>query len=130
MRRDASSAPVADPTTADKDGRIGAKELGEIIRSQGQNPTEEEVQALIKQVDIVGNNTIDFVEFLQIVTAGINENFNEEELKNAFKALDQDGSGTVSADELKAAMLKLGKRSIHYFVTVRLRTPYDMQTRN
>lgn len=34
---------------------------------------------------------------------------NEEELKNAFKVFDKDGSGTISAIELRAVLQHLGE---------------------
>jgi calmodulin len=122
--------PVADPTETDKDGRIGAKELGEIIRSRGQDPTEDEIKASIGKVEIVGDGTIDFVEFMQIMTARINDNFSDEELRHAFTAMDKDGSGTVSADELKAVMLELGRCSMYHFAAVCLRTSHNAQMIN
>lgn len=46
------------------DGNISAKELGIVMRSLGQNPTEKELDKLINDADKDGNGTIDFDEFL------------------------------------------------------------------
>jgi Ca2+-binding EF-hand superfamily protein len=64
------------------------------------------------------------------MAAKIHDNFSDEELKDAFRVLDKDGNGKVSAAELKAAMFKLGKPSIHYFVAVYLQTSYNVQMTN
>lgn len=48
----------------DDDGTITTKELGTVMRSLGQNPTEAELQDMINEVDVDGNDTTDFLEFL------------------------------------------------------------------
>ena len=47
-------------TDKDGDGTITTKELGTVMRSLGQNPTEAELADMINEVDAVGNVTIDF----------------------------------------------------------------------
>jgi calmodulin len=44
----------------DGDGTITTKELGTVMRSLGQNPSEAELQDMINEVDADGNGTIDF----------------------------------------------------------------------
>jgi len=52
----------------DGDGTITTKELGTVMRSLGQNPTEAELQDMINEVDADGNGTIDFPEFLCLMS--------------------------------------------------------------
>lgn len=51
----------------DGDGTITTKELGTVMRSLGQNPTEAELADMINEVDADGNGTIDFPEFLTMM---------------------------------------------------------------
>jgi hypothetical protein len=48
-------------------GTITTKELGTVMRSLGQNPTEAELQDMVNEVDADGNGTIDFPEFIQLM---------------------------------------------------------------
>lgn len=48
-------------------GCITIDELSTVMGSLGQNPTVEEVQDMINEVDSDGNGTIEFAEFLNIV---------------------------------------------------------------
>ncbi|CRK36554.1 hypothetical protein BN1708_020047, partial [Verticillium longisporum] len=44
----------------DNAGQITTKELGTVMRSLGQNPSESELQDMINEVDADNNGTIDF----------------------------------------------------------------------
>jgi calmodulin len=103
----------------DGNGKITTGDLGNIMRSLGQNPTEDELEDMLKELDVDGNSTIDFQEFLTVMARRIVETFSEEDLRVAFKLLDKDGNGTVSAEELKSAMSTLGRRSLSLFIGVR-----------
>uniref|UniRef100_A0A8C6WXV0 Calmodulin 2a (phosphorylase kinase, delta) n=1 Tax=Neogobius melanostomus TaxID=47308 RepID=A0A8C6WXV0_9GOBI len=60
----------------DGDGTITTKELGTVMRSLGQNPTEAELQDMINEVDemireadIDGDGQVNYEEFVQMMTA-------------------------------------------------------------
>ena len=94
----------------DKDGFITIKELGEIMKNLGQNPTEAELQDMINEVDIDGNGNIDFKEFLGLMARKMRNTDSEEELIEAFKVFDRDGNGLISSQELKHVMVSLGEK--------------------
>lgn len=48
-------------------GVISSNELGSVMKSLGQNPTEAEVQVMIKEVDADHSGTINFTEFLNLM---------------------------------------------------------------
>jgi len=92
------------------DGTISSTELGTIMRSLGQNPTEGELQDMINEVDVDGNGTIDFDEFLDMMAKKMKETDSEEELREAFRVFDKDGNGFISSAELRHVMTNLGEK--------------------
>ncbi|KAH9754006.1 calmodulin-like protein 11 [Citrus sinensis] len=90
----------------DKDG----DELASAIKSLDQNPTEEEIRNMINEVDLDGNGTIEFLEFLKLMATKMKENEAQEELKEAFKVFDKDQDGYISPNELRHVMMNLGEK--------------------
>ncbi|KAK9293024.1 hypothetical protein L1049_021008 [Liquidambar formosana] len=94
----------------DGDGCITIEELATAIRSLDENPTEEELQNMINEVDADGNGTIEFGEFLNLMARKMKESEAEEELKEAFKVFDKDQDGYISPNELRHVMINLVER--------------------
>ena len=92
------------------DGSITTKELGTVMRSLGQSPSEEELQNMISEVDADQSGSIDFKEFLNIMAKKMKETDTEEELIEAFKVFDKDGNGLISAHELRFVMTTAGEK--------------------
>ena len=56
------------------------------------------------------NGTIDFGEFLTLMSRKVNNIDTEEDIKEAFKVFDRDGNGFISAPELRYIMTNLGEK--------------------
>ena len=112
----------------DGDGSITMYELGTVMRSLSalllihlrplglvlhstlldQNPTEAELRDMIDEVDVDGNGTIDFPEFLTMMRRKMRDSDSDEQIKEAFKVFDMDGNGYISPAELRYVMTSLG----------------------
>ncbi|XP_064624270.1 calmodulin-like isoform X2 [Lineus longissimus] len=103
------------------DGQISVGELGIVIRSLGQNPTDKDLRQMINDVDADSSGTIDFSEFLDMMARKMKDTDSDEELKEAFKVFDEDGDGSISAAELRHVMLNLGEKMSDEEVTDMIR---------
>ena len=92
----------------DSSGTITTKELGTVMRNLGQNPSEEELKQLIREVDLNGDGTIDFKEFLCLMVKKMDDSDIDQELQDAFKFFDGDKDGYITSLELRNAMNNVG----------------------
>ncbi|OMJ74256.1 hypothetical protein SteCoe_26883 [Stentor coeruleus] len=83
------------------DGKLSKEELLEAYKNQmGYDAAVEEVEKIMQQVDANNSGFIDYSEFL-MASAQKDILLSKANLDNAFKAFDSDGSGKISALELK-----------------------------
>jgi len=94
----------------DNDCTISTKELGSVLRSVGEVPTEIEIQNLINEFDVDGNGTISYEEFL--IMMGRQKKFTntDDDIREAFRVFDKDGNGFMSIVELRHVMTDLGEK--------------------
>jgi len=88
------------------DGTITTKELGTVMRSLGQNPTEAELCDMINEGDAKGHGTIYLSDFLTMMARKMKDTDSEEEILEAFKVFDRDGNGFIW--EVRHVMTNLG----------------------
>ena len=68
-------------------------------------------QDMVNEVDLDGNGTIEFDEFLQMMTSTQDNSTSfENEIIGAFATFDSDDSGYVSEEQLKKVVTNLGER--------------------
>ena len=90
----------------DEDGYLSLKEVSDLLMSLGMPVSEDELREMTNEVDIEGNGTVDFKEFIQLMARKLRDMDNEEEYIEAFKIFDKDNSGKISLDEMKTILLK------------------------
>jgi calmodulin len=89
-------------------GSISAKELGTVMRTIGQDPTEAELQDIINDRDADGSGTLDFLEFVNLMGAPLKGDNVAEDIDTTFRAwCDRDGNIKIS--DLRKAMTDLGE---------------------
>ncbi len=91
---------------ADGSGVISVEELGHVMRSLGQSPNETELRDMIKEVDVDLSGSIDFEEFKALIVS--KQGDRKSRLKLAFSVFDEDGSGQITANELRSVMRQFG----------------------
>ena len=94
----------------DGDGAIAVKELGTVMRSLGLNPTEDELQGMINEIDIDGNKNINFPNFLNLMAAKLKDRDTKEEAIEAFKVFDRNGNGLISVADIIHVINILGEK--------------------
>jgi len=92
------------------DGRISKQELyDEYSKIMGEAEAQDEVEWIMKQVDVDSSGYIDYSEFVMAVSKK-EALINKTNLETCFKSFDADGNGTISSSELKTI---LGNGSIN-----------------
>ncbi|XP_076861593.1 troponin C, slow skeletal and cardiac muscles-like [Brachyhypopomus gauderio] len=95
-----------------EDGCISTRELGKVMRMLGQNPTPEELQEIIDEVDEDGSGTVDFDEFLVMMVRCMKDDSKakcEEELSDLFRMFDKNRDGYIDTEELCAMLTATGE---------------------
>lgn len=102
----------------DNDGFITSKELRTVMKALRIESSEEETAQMIQSVDIDGNGTVDFNEFLRMMSKSCSfvrqdseakRSCEEQEMRQAFRIFDIDANGFIDSRELKMTMCHLGE---------------------
>lgn len=90
------------------DGSITTGELGTVMRHLGQDPSEEELTEMINKIDVDGDGTIDFEEYLQMMCMQMKTRDSEDEILSAMRRMfDTENTGYISQEQLKIILMGL-----------------------
>merc|ERR1719291_1677399 len=82
------------------------------MRALGFEPTKEEIKKMISDIDRDGSGTIDFNEFLEMMTAKMSEKDSREEILKAFRLFDDDETGYITLKNLKRVAKEIGESNM------------------
>jgi len=109
------------------------REVGTIMRSLGINPTEKELHGMLAQMEEdEPTGFVKYEKFEPVVLKCIQDNEiptdGEEDLIRAFKALDTEGKGYLTADELRELLTKNEEHFSNDEITEMLAFAVDAET--
>merc|ERR1711998_408733 len=94
----------------DGSGTISTSEFRDVCLAVGMTPTDDELKAMIAELDQDGSGDIDLKEFLTAMQAKTQDPEGEEIIMEAFKIFDVDGSGALSHAEMREVLSHLGEK--------------------
>merc|ERR1712146_240550 len=93
---------------ADNSGAIDVRELKAAMRALGFEVKKEELKKMISDIDN-GNGSIEFQEFLEMMTGKMGEKDTREDIEKVFKLFDDDNTGKISLRNLRRVAQELGE---------------------
>ncbi|KAI8776843.1 calmodulin [Biomphalaria glabrata] len=94
-------------------GKIPARDLGELLRCLGWNPSEQDLEEARHELELTTRGTISFAEIESYIArrGGIYYGNNaEEDIMVAFQVLDKRGSGRIQVSDFRHFMTTMGER--------------------
>merc|ERR1712072_179090 len=80
----------------DQSGAIDVRELKAAMRALGFEVKNEELKKMVSDVENDGNGTIEFAEFLEMMTGKMGEKDSREDIEKVFKLFDDDNTNKIS----------------------------------
>ncbi|CAB4057033.1 unnamed protein product [Lepeophtheirus salmonis] len=82
-------------------GKLNAKQLRDLLRILGYNPSEIQIAVMISKVDVDANETLDIGEFIHFMNMFVSYRDSANELKEVFRVLDPTGRGVIPLFKLR-----------------------------
>merc|ERR1712096_77962 len=85
---------------SDASGAIDVRELTAAMRALGFEIKNEELKKMVSDIDNDGNGTIEFGEFLGMMTGKMGEKDSREDIEKVFKMFDDDSTTKITFKNL------------------------------
>ena len=106
---------------------LTSQSLVSVMKTVGHAPTESDMIDLMREIDLDNSGTIDFYEFVNIISNHMWPSETMEEIRRAFYLFDQNQDGIITFDDLKLIAEKYFNNSINDF---ELRQMIELVDRN
>jgi len=93
----------------DGSGSIDPKELKAAMQSLGFEAKNQTIFQMISDLDKNKSGTIDFEEFLDMMTARMSDKDTREDISKVFRLFDDDNTGTITLRNLRRVARELGE---------------------
>lgn len=95
--------------TTDGTDTIDQKELKLAMRALGFEPKRDEIKKMIADVGKTGMGTIDFNDFVYLMTSKMSERDSKDEILKAFRLFDDDETGMITLKNLRRVAKEIGE---------------------
>mmetsp|Transcript_32653 Transcript_32653/g.74030 ORF Transcript_32653/g.74030 Transcript_32653/m.74030 type:complete len:441 (-) Transcript_32653:100-1422(-) len=92
------------------DNYIESRDLNTALQRMGHHVSDQDMEVFINEVDNDKSGHICFPEFVKFMAPRLKPDHSNEELQEAFQAIDTDGSGCINSDELLLMLWGIGQR--------------------
>ena len=100
---------IFDKYDSNRDGNVTSDELANILKAINLDVSDEEIKEIIEELELEGNNEINYENFVSIVNRREKDVDTEEEVLKAFKFFDKEGNGLININDLKHIMITVSK---------------------
>merc|ERR1711998_507316 len=83
--------------------------MGVVMRALGFEPKKEEIRKMVSDMDKDGDGTVDFDEFMILMSGKMGGKDAKDDIIKGFKLFDEDETGKVSFKNLKRVAKELGE---------------------
>ncbi|MEW5299864.1 MAG: hypothetical protein WDW38_010798 [Sanguina aurantia] len=112
---------VFDLLDEDGGGSIDAKELKMAMWAMGFETTQDEITAMIKTVDSDNSGTVDFHEFLNLMSTHAGSLSVSEKLTKVYNLFDNDQSGSITEADVRRVARDLKETPTNESITYMLK---------